>query len=377
MRQPSYRLHKPSGLGFIEIQGKRHYLGEYGTSQSLAKFGKKLAEYLSSGCMPESPKQEPGVTCTVLAFRFLQFAATRYVKNGKPTSETRAFTTALSAVTELYGDEPAADFSPLKLMAARQVLINRGYCRLKINSHVGRIRRVWKWAVSREIVPETVWRALNSVEGLRKGEAPDRPKVRPVLLDRVTVIESHVSPVVWGLIQLQLHTGCRPGEACSIRMCDLRMVDDVWEYTPDSHKTEHHDRERVVYIGPRGQAAIRSFLRTDTHTPLFSPQASKEWHQTKRRNGKPVKNRKRRPKRAPGSHFCAGSLGHSIRAACLKAKVAPWTPNQLRHVAATTIRAQFNLESSRVVLGHSDASTSAIYAEQDREKARDVARRIG
>ena len=50
-------------------------------------------------------------------------------------------------------------------------LIEAGICRKRINQHVTRIRQVFKWGVARELVPETVWRALCSVEGLRYGEA--------------------------------------------------------------------------------------------------------------------------------------------------------------------------------------------------------------
>jgi site-specific recombinase XerC len=54
-----------------------------------------------------------------------------------------------------------------------------------------------------------------------------------------------------------------------------------------------------------------------------------------------------------------------------------WSPNQLRHTVATKIRKNFNLEAARVSLGHSSASTTEIYAEQDMDLARSVARQIG
>ena len=51
--------------------------------------------------------------------------------------------------------------------------------------------------------------------------------------------------------------------------------------------------------------------------------------------------------------------------------------HQLRHAAATRIQREFGIEAARGVLGHQVLSTTDIYAEIDREAAREVARRIG
>lgn len=51
-----------------------------------------------------------------------------------------------------------------------------------------------------------------------------------------------------------------------------------------------------------------------------------------------------------------------------------WSPNQLRHTAATEIRAAFGLKAAQVVLGHSNAITTEIYAEADLAK---VIRQVG
>lgn len=38
-----------------------------------------------------------------------------------------------------------------------------------------------------------------------------------------------------------------------------------------------------------------------------------------------------------------------------------WHPNQLRHIAGTLIRKQFNLEAARAVLGHHSAAVTEVY----------------
>ena len=54
-----------------------------------------------------------------------------------------------------------------------------------------------------------------------------------------------------------------------------------------------------------------------------------------------------------------------------------WSPNRLRHSAATEIRKQFGLEAAQVSLGHSSADITQIYAERDAELVGEVARKIG
>jgi integrase len=55
-----------------------------------------------------------------------------------------------------------------------------------------------------------------------------------------------------------------------------------------------------------------------------------------------------------------------------------FSPNQLRHTAATSIRKAFGLEAAAIMLGHASAQlTDSTYAERDAGKAMEVARKIG
>lgn len=375
-RTPGYRLHKPSGLAFIEIRGKRHYLGPHGTADSRRKYTKLLTEYLSVGDAIE-PIVKSQFTVNQLVAAFLDFADKRYQKNDEPTTEVRAYETVAAVVAELYGDEPAAEFGPLKFIACRQRFIDKGTCRSWVNSYAGRLRRIWKWGVSREFVDERVWSALRAVEGVRKGECVESEPVKPVSLVHVEAIKDRVSPVLWALIQFQLLTGCRPGEACRIRPGDIRRHGKVWEYIPGSHKTEHHGKSRVIFIGPRAQRILKPFLERDPVKAIFSPRESREWFLGRRRKRDASKRRKKNPKRQPGEQYKVATLGHSIRQACIKAGIPPWHPNQLRHTAGTLIRKKHGVENTRVILGHSKIDTTEIYAERDFETARKIAQNLG
>jgi integrase len=265
------------------------------------------------------------------------------------------------------------------------MLLEAGYCRKRINQHLGRIRRMFKWGVAREMVPEGVWRAICAVEGLRKGEAPDTEPVKPVSETSIQAIQEIVTPQIWAMIQIQLWTGCRPEEICLTRMIDVNMQNKIWEYRPHSHKTEHYGKERVIFLGPHAQEILKSWFRSDLYAYLFSPAEARKWffaeRATKRKTPKtPSQNKRRRkanPKRKPGNVYTTNTYGHAIRKACEKAKIPPWSPNQLRHTAATRIRSEYGIEAARILLGHSSAVTSEIYAEIDRDKARAIVEKIG
>jgi site-specific recombinase XerD len=66
-----------------------------------------------------------------------------------------------------------------------------------------------------------------------------------------------------------------------------------------------------------------------------------------------------------------------VKRACERAGVSPFSPNRLRHSAATAIRKGFGVEAAQVVLGHSQVLTTQIYAERDQDLGRGVAAEIG
>ena len=435
-REPSYRLHKPSGQARVIIDRKHIYLGRFDSPESHAKYHRLVGEW-HDGKKPDTAARNgtethggdgkltrPTATVNELILAFWQHVKQRYVKNGHPTSEVRSFKVALRPVRQLYGNEPVTNFGPLALVVCRQKLIEAGYCRKRINQHVTRIRRAFKWGVSREMVPETVWQTLCSVEGLRVGEAIERPPVRAVLDERIAAIEPFVTPQVWAMVNLQIWSACRPGEACIIRAIDINMQGKIWEYRPHSHKGEHHDKERVIFLGPHAQEIIKPWLKTDLHAYLFSPKEGRAWSQAQRaKNRKTPKpkierrpQRKPRPKRAPGERYTVHAYDQAIRRGCElafgipkqlrniasakkvasgKAKIDAaererllglaaewhrqnsWHPNRLRKTAATRIRSAYGIELARIILGHSSAVTSEIYAEIDGAKAKEVMEKLG
>jgi integrase len=89
------------------------------------------------------------------------------------------------------------------------------------------------------------------------------------------------------------------------------------------------------------------------------------------------RKRKGRPHAPLRDHYDVASYRRAIRRACVKAGVPVWSPHRLRHNTATMLRRQYDIEASSTVLGHSGLQVTAIYAEQDRERARRVMAEVG
>jgi len=83
------------------------------------------------------------------------------------------------------------------------------------------------------------------------------------------------------------------------------------------------------------------------------------------------------PKIKAGAYYQVATYGRAIERACERAGVPPWSPNQLRHLAATNITREFGIDVARSVLGHGSISTTEIYAEMDATKARDAMAKSG
>jgi integrase len=384
VRMPKYRLHKPTGQAVVTIGGRDIYLGRHRSIESQLEYNRLVAEWLASGGRGDAPAADLAVTELVVAY--VKFADGYYRKSGSPTKEPSNIRLAVRPLLKLYGHTPAREFGPLALKAVREAMIEADICRSEVNRRVGRIVRLFKWAVENELVPASVHHGLKAVAWLRKGrsEARESEPVRPAPEAFVDAVRPHVSRQVWAMIQLQRFTGMRPGEVCQMRTCDLDTSGKAWVYTPGRHKTEHHDRERQIYIGPRAQAILQPWLRTDLGGYLFQPRESMAERRALRRRDRKSKvqpsqesRAKQSPKKTPGERYTSDSYRQSIQNACNKAGVPHWHPHQLRHNAGTWLRKEFGLDTARIILGHSSPAVTALYAEQDREKAILVMEQVG
>ena len=125
----------------------------------------------------------------------------------------------------------------------------------------------------------------------------------------------------------------------------------------------------------------------------------------------PGTNHKPNPQRRPGPHYTRDSYRRAVARGLEKAFPPPeslakrddetreeyesrltteqkvklkawrrehhWHTHRLRHNYATQVRKQFGLEAAQVLLGHSTADVTQIYAERDMDRAASVAAKIG
>ena len=109
---PNYRHHKASGQAFVELGGRRFYLGKYGSKASREEYERRIADYLANGRQLAPTQTKKGISCQELAVHFLGWAERYYVKNGQPTAAFIHCRNAVSMLVKHYGSESVANFTP-------------------------------------------------------------------------------------------------------------------------------------------------------------------------------------------------------------------------------------------------------------------------
>lgn len=391
---PSYNFHRQSGRAracWTDSTGKRREQllpGPFNSTESKTAYARIVAEVAASPTAAAKPANGITVAETILAY--LHHAERYYIKpDGSQASEFASIKYALRPVRELYGATLAAEFGPLALRAVRQRMIEADLCRSEINRRMERIRRMFKWAVAEELVPPGNLEALRALSGLRRGrsEAREAAPVKPVDLDIVAATLPHLPPHCRALVEVMMHTGMRPSEACNLRLADIDRTREVWLFKLDHHKTAHHGRERIIPIGPKAKSVILNHLQGRSLNPdeyLFNPARQREERYAEMRANRKSKvtpsqtcRRKPKAKRLPRTRYTPEAVAHAVKKASLAANVAHWHPYQLRHTHATTVRKTFGLEAAQTSLGHAHANITEVYAERDTALAVKVAAKIG
>ena len=262
-------------------------------------------------------------------------------------------------------------------------MVEMGWCRTNINKQVNRIRHVFKWAASEELIDAGVYHALQTLDGLKRGrsEAHESDPVRPVPRPAVRRVRPHLPRQVRALIDLQLLSCARADELVRLRPVDLDTSGKIWKYTPPTHKTAHQGKARVIYFGPRAQQLLRLFLTPGQPIdhPVFSPRQAEADRHAAARTHRPDRQKPNRKKttRVVGDGYTTCSYRRAIHRACDKAGVARWSPHRLRHNAGTLVRRGYGLEAAQVMLGHARVDVTQIYAEVNDAKAIEVAGKVG
>lgn len=375
-RVPTMGYHSGSGQDYVRLNGRMHYLGKHGNPTNRQRYNALIAEWEANG--RQLPVAADEITITELVVKYFEHCKGWYRKpDGSPTTMLDCVRLALRTIRKLYGSIPAHDFGPTQLRTLRDSMIRDDLSRSVINARIGTVKRMFKWALSHELVEADVWNRLLAVESLKRGrsEAKETEKVKPVSRTDVDAVLPHLSPILQAMVEVQWQTGMRPGEVCSMRPCDIEKKSDVWIYRIEDHKTAHRGHKRQVLLGQKSQRLLIDFMDRNPNAYLFSPAESEAWYRFRRTQNRrtPVgagnrvgTNRKAAPGRRPQTQWKTNAYSKAIKDACKKAGVEPWTANRLRHSAATWMAEEYGLEAASLALGHGSAAlTDAVYAERN------------
>jgi len=388
---PNYRLHKATGQAFVELGGRRFYLGKHGSKASREEYERRIAEYFANGRTLPPTQTKTGISCQELAVHFCEWAEEYFMSQPKSFNHVK---TAMGFLVKHYGRESADNFAPMSLVFLQKQLVEHGYARLMVNRYVAIIKQAFKHGTKFGWVnPQTSY-ALQVVDNLKKGrtKAHEYRDVKPVDTDDIEKTLLELPKRVADMARIQRLCVMRPQDVCNLRLVDIDRSGDVWLYRPHTHKTAHLGDVLTKYIGAAAQEILTPYILEKADTPeafLFSPADTIQDRAIElRKNRKSLnkkgevqpsqKNRKKEnPKRVPGKQYSPESYSRAIARASKKAGVPLWSVNRLRHLAATEVRQKYGLEHAQIMCGHKHASTTEIYAEVDHEKGIQVAREIG
>jgi integrase len=378
---PKLCRHRGSGRAYVTdpATGRQITLGPWGAPETDVAYGRWVQEFLARPAGVPSPHRA-GLVVSQIGEAYLDFARGYYRKHGKVTSEVNTVEQILRVVLELYADLPANSFGPSQFRTVRDALVQRNYARKHINRQMARVCRIWKWGVEHELVRPEALTALQAVAPLARGRTPakDRPPILPVPWNDVEATLPFLRADRFRvMVRVHFLSGCRPGDVVLMRPCDIDRSRPVWVYTPWTHKTEHHGRDRKIFLGPKCQDLLAPLLG------LTSPQG---WvfpsigyvRQKGKGPGHLTQNGYRQiiesaVNRANKSRQRAASAAGAKKAV----ELPHWFPLQIRHAALTEVRRRFGLEAAQVMGGHATADVTQIYAERDQSLAERVASEIG
>jgi hypothetical protein len=199
-----FSIHKRSGNARVKLDGEEFWLGPADQPQVREKYDQLIGEWLRNGRKLPQPKPEQHLlSVSELIVAFMEHAAMKYARNGKPTPEYENLKPPLRVVRRLYGSTPASQFGPKALKAVREFLLyqhqipqepEEGKAKRTsphdpakqlspryLNKSINRIRRMFRWAVEEEMIPASVTQGLNAVAGLRRGNGGvEHPKITVV-----------------------------------------------------------------------------------------------------------------------------------------------------------------------------------------------------
>ena len=135
-RIPSYRLHKPSGLAVVTLNGRDLYLGRHGTPESKREYERLIGEWLAAGRRYAHPADQMTVNELILAY--WRHAQTEYQPQTLPSLRS-----SLRRLRRTYGDQAVGEFGPLAFQTFRSAMVEERLARTTVNKSASWIRSMF------------------------------------------------------------------------------------------------------------------------------------------------------------------------------------------------------------------------------------------
>lgn len=334
---PLPKLHKTSGRAYIYHVGTYHYFGKYGTPEADRKYWAWRTAL--AGGKPSS------AVSACLVFDLLRL----YRQNHKHLDHReRSRLNNLEAFDGIH-HFTTAEYGPLAFQAHRSHLLSTGTRSARqVNDLCQFLQRIFRWGVSRQLVPLEVWTMLKTVERLKAHESPKQTvRRKPVPASLVAATLPHLSPHCADMVRLIVATGARPGEILSLRAEEIVKSYQAragwWFAEKTKHKTASRGKRRFIEFPPETHAILHARMQAVTDGWLFPVMC---------------------PRKGQALWYQVSSLRQAIFHACQRAKVARWSPYSLRHSAITLAAGTHGLERAKEVAGHGDETTTMIYCHE-------------
>jgi integrase len=369
------------GTAFVRINGKRIYLGKYGSPDAAQNYARYIAEWSIS---PVSNLPVGKCTVDTLAVAFLDHAKS-YYKSADYSNCKTALRVLLSVysgcLVEAFGVQCMQGVQ--KQLTKQKSKYGKPFSRQHCNKLVNWIRSVFRWGVAKGLVPVTVAETLKYVPTLQKGRttAPETIPRLDVSDATVQATLPHLLPIIATMVQVQRASGMRPCDVCRMKLCDIDQRGEVWLYKPSEHKTAWRGHTRVVALGEFEQSLILPYLTGKQPDEfIFSPkQAMQERCEIMERVRKKLlpssckvqkKNSVKHPKQIFKDFYDSIVYERAIRDSIKRAnqnlpadkQIEHWTPYQLRHAKETELmRETKNPTITLAVMGQRSSSLLSRY----------------
>lgn len=368
---PELKRRKDNGLFYIYFRRRQI---SFGTDEKIAK--KQYLIFIRDNFSrpTAAPPETSNYFLTELVSDWLQFCI------DSNNSHLSHYKSIGKIILEKYSDLLASEFSGRALKRLQCDMIEKGYSRRYINYLVNLTRTMFRWALSEELIDGNQYAALKAVDALRAGKsaAKEKPPRRAATVQALEAVKPFVNSVVRDMLTVQYLTGMRSCELVSMRYCDINIENGVPVYfPPDKNKwRDRADFTRAVPLPPRVWEIVKS--RAGNQPPewfIFNPgDAAAEQRQVeseKSHNPRNILQNRQNGAYTPASYGRAVKRGFE-RLRASGAKIEPFSPYQLRHLAITEVSREFGVDAAGAFAGH-HSDVTRVYDHSQFDKAVRVA----